>query len=118
MKANKTKTKVQKELIQYVRVNREHRIQKIGVLYATVVNKRIKIGAAKVNEKAGDTFDAVRGLEIAKGKALLSEHPHFALSLKKHFRRFEDRCTRYFKGAKLTPVKVEKIGNTIHLCYT
>jgi hypothetical protein len=63
----------------------------------------IQIGWSKVNYKAGDKYDAVRGKAIAFGRATKSEIvPAPPYQLTKAIKSFRERAHKYFKGTQFT----------------
>jgi hypothetical protein len=85
----------------HVKKNRNGHKQKVATLVGDEKNGVIRIGWSMANVKAGDKFDKEKGLEIASAR-LNSQRgmvlPPF--SLIPDIKRFQERCTRYFKSAE------------------
>jgi hypothetical protein len=89
-------------IFQYVRNRRR---QKVGVVAAVKRDDGlVGLGYSLCAVNKGDTFNAVRALEIAIGRA--EAFPHFECesipqSVEKDWSEIYDRATRYFKGADI-----------------
>jgi len=94
------------ELIQYIKKNVNGRKQKIGVMCGVFDkdNHAVYIGWSKVNMKAGDKFEAKKGLSIARERTKATSEksiPTLPTSIKKPMSLFQTRCTKYFKEIPL-----------------
>lgn len=100
---------MQTEIFEYITKNKNSRKQKIGIILGAKYGDEIRFGWSKCNEKAGDTFDRVNGLNIARERAggvtfPITKEPimncHLPSCMKRKMRQFAGRCIRYFKDAK------------------
>jgi len=94
-----------KEIIEFIKKRREHnRMERVGVLVGYNDNGTIRIGWAKANTKAGDVFDEYKGLHIARERCFANPAnlPYIPSAIHGAYKRFKNRCQRYFKDASLT----------------
>ena len=98
------------EIIEYIREKKRGKIEKTGVLLGwSVAGNPIQIGWSKATLRKRtidvDKFDKDRGLEIARGRKMgCGETVKIPHVVKQRLPEFKERCLRYFKGAKLSPV--------------
>lgn len=90
------------EIWEYVKDKKNN---KVGILYATADQKKVKIGYSKYHPKF-DEFKKDIGFDIAKGKALKFPEELFTrynvpFIVQKKFPKFIERCRRYFKDKEL-----------------
>ena len=91
------------EIFEYVKDRRNGRIVKCGVILAQDCGGFVKVSFSKCNEDAGDKFDVVSGLNIARERINMSlkdasYHVKMPDSMARQLRGFCSRCFRYFKG--------------------
>jgi hypothetical protein len=75
--------------------------QPVGIIVGTVDSEnKIRIGWSKTNWKAGDKFDKGFGKALALHRALgWDEQPSLPVQMTDQMKRFEKRCSKYFKQA-------------------
>ncbi len=93
------------EIFEYVKERRNGRIVKCGVILAQDCGGFVKVSFSKCNEDAGDKFDVLSGLNIARERINMSLKDAFYRtkmpdSMNRQMRQFCSRCFRYFKGVR------------------
>ena len=84
-------------ILEYVRERRKGKEQKVGVLLAERKGDKVFTGWSRCNLKEGDKFDQEQGINIAHVR--LTHDDYVPQSMQKKMRRFQKRCSKYFKGA-------------------
>lgn len=76
------------------------RHKRVGVIVGLKQDDIIKVGWAKCNVKL-DKFNRDEGIALAEARAIkMTDSPVLPLCMKKQVMSFQNRCIRYFKGAK------------------
>jgi len=91
------------EIFEYVKERRNGRWVKCGVVLAQNCGGFVKVAFSKCNEDAGDKFDVIEGLNIARERIEKSindptYHVRMPDSMARQMRGFCSRSFRYFKG--------------------
>ena len=85
-------------LVQFVR---DRDGQPRGLVVATVIDDKIRLGWSYANTKAGDRFNKEKAYKIAFGRAenrWATQMPH---RVKKVYEKMTDRAVRYFKNGSV-----------------
>lgn len=96
----------QTEIFEYIKRRHGGKNHKVGIILGLVDNDTIRIGWSKCNQKSGDKFDTLIGLEYAKNRAMKSDNVLTPNCIKRHLRQFSGRCVRYFKDANKLEIPV------------
>lgn len=79
----------------------------IGAFTAKKIGKTVYIGWSKCSEK--DAFNKHEAIELANRRIeTRSRKQTLPLSLLKDYKAFVDRCSKYYKGAKIKKIEVRK----------
>ena len=87
------------EIFEYIRRNKGGITRKVGVILGVNDKGVIRIGWSKVNEKLGDKFDSLLGLEYAMKRAMKPDGIPTPKCIKSQLRKFGARTVRYFQDA-------------------
>lgn len=78
--------------------------RRVGVILGIRRDDKTLIGWSKVNEKAGDKFNAEAGIAEALRKATENKGEVCPPRYRRKLRAFQNRCKRYFKGCLVVEV--------------
>jgi hypothetical protein len=92
--------KHQTEIFEYIRRRKGGKTHKVGVVFAVKVEDAVKIGWSKCNERAGDKFDGLLGLQYAMNRAMKPDNTPTPNCIRKQLRCFGARAVRYFKNVR------------------
>ncbi len=91
-------------IFEYIKVRRHGKVQKIGVIMATEVEREIRIGWSKCNTDL-DKFDSDRAQVIAVKRISGEEKmPKTPDCIKRQIRQFAARSVRYFQNATIVKI--------------
>ena len=85
-------------LVQFVR---DRDGQPRGLVIATVIDDKIRLGWSYANTKAGDRFNKEKAYKIAFGRAENRWGTQMPHRVKKAYEKMTDRAVRYFKNGSV-----------------